>query len=182
MVVLPIVGIFFGMALGFDTLGVLVTTMPGIVCLVSGSALLWVARRWNRRLVRAASSTNLTPGLSLDLLAIAVSGGASIDRARVAVSLALKRSGLSTDLADADLADADAVLGLSERAGVPAGTLLRSEADRHRRQARGAAERKAATLSVTLMLPLGLCVLPAFMLLGVAPLMITILSSTISGF
>ncbi|MEO6942548.1 MAG: type II secretion system F family protein [Terrimesophilobacter sp.] len=182
VVVLPIVGIFFGMALGFDSLGVLVTTVPGFMCLASGSTLLWIARRWNRKLVGAASVTNLTPGLSLDLLAIAVSGGASIDRARLAVSRALTRSGLSAAVADGDMKDAEAVLSLSERAGVPAGTLLRSEAQRLRRQARGIAERKASTLAVTLMLPLGLCVLPAFMLLGVAPLMITILSSTIGGY
>jgi tight adherence protein B len=42
-------------------------------------------------------------------------------------------------------------------------------------------ERKAATLAVTLMLPLGLCILPAFMVLGVAPLLIAVISSTVTG-
>ncbi|MEO7348628.1 MAG: hypothetical protein ABIW32_02015 [Terrimesophilobacter sp.] len=80
-----------------------------------------------------------------------------------------------------DFFEANAVFDLSQRAGVPAGALLRSEADRIRREASSAAERTAETLAVTLMLPLGLCVLPAFMLLGVAPLMISVLSSTIGG-
>jgi tight adherence protein B len=31
------------------------------------------------------------------------------------------------------------------------------------------------------MLPLGLCVLPAFMLLGVAPLLLAVITSTVSG-
>jgi tight adherence protein B len=31
------------------------------------------------------------------------------------------------------------------------------------------------------MMPLGLCVLPAFMLLGVAPLLIAVLSSTVGS-
>jgi tight adherence protein B len=31
------------------------------------------------------------------------------------------------------------------------------------------------------MLPLGLCVLPAFMLVGVAPLLLSVLSSTVRG-
>ena len=66
------------------------------------------------------------------------------------------------------------VLALSSRAGVPAAALLRSEAEEARRDARSEGERKAATLSVTLMLPLGLCILPAFMLLGVAPLLISV--------
>ena len=76
----------------------------------------------------------------------------------------------------------DEVLDLSRRAGVPAAALLRSEAEQARRTARSDAEEKAARLAVTLMLPLGLCILPAFMLLGVAPLMIAVISSTASSF
>ena len=56
---------------------------------------------------------------------------------------------------------------------------MRSGADGARRAARSAGERKAATLAVTLMLPLGLCILPAFMLLAVAPLMLSVVSSTV---
>ena len=74
------------------------------------------------------------------------------------------------------------MLDLSSRAGVPAAELLRSEAEQLRRDARSAGQRRAATLSVTLMLPLGLCVLPAFMLVGVVPLLISVLSSTLTTF
>ncbi len=179
VVVLPVVGVLFGVALGFDTVGTLVSTPAGLVCLGVGLALLWAARRWNRRLVWAATPSDLTPGLALDLLAVAVSGGASIDKARATVVAAFERCGGVVDAEGA--AAADAVFGLSRRAGVPAATLLRSEANRVRREAGSAAERKAATLAVTLMLPLGLCVLPAFMLLGVAPLMMSVLSSTVDG-
>lgn len=179
VMVLPVAGVLFGIALGFDTIGTLLGTTPGLVCLGAGCALLWTARWWNRRLVRAATPTDLTPGLVLDLLAVAVSGGASIEKARTTVAGAFERTGCAVDSHD-DL-EADAVFDLSQRAGVPAGTLLRSEADRVRREASSAAERKAETLAVTLMLPLGLCVLPAFMLLGVAPLMISVLSSTVTG-
>ncbi|GAA3737543.1 hypothetical protein GCM10022239_11590 [Leifsonia bigeumensis] len=175
--VLPVVGILFGLGLGFDTLGVLFGTVSGALCLAGGAALMLVARAWNRRLLRAATPKDVTPGLSLELLSIAVSGGASLDRARRAVASALERCEL--DGRDAEL---DEVLELSRRAGVPAGALLRSEAEQSRRIARSAARQKAAALSVTLMLPLGLCVLPAFLLLGVAPLMIAVISSTAGSF
>jgi tight adherence protein B len=72
----------------------------------------------------------------------------------------------------------DAVLALSQRAGVPAAELLRSEAVERRRDARARAEEQAQTLSVRLMLPLGVCVLPAFMVLGVLPLLVTVIGST----
>lgn len=175
---MPAVGILFGMALGFDTFGTLVATTPGLACLFAGGALLFAARAWNRRLVARSTPSDLTPGLFLDLLAVAVSGGSSIDRARSAVSRAAERCGLGSSAVHL----AEPVLGLAHRAGIPAGALLRSEADRERRDAKGSADRMAARLAVSLMMPLGLCVLPAFLLLGVAPLMISLLSSTVIAF
>ena len=74
------------------------------------------------------------------------------------------------------------MLALSARAGVPAAALLRAEADEARRDARAAAQKAAAVLGVRLMIPLGVCVLPAFMALGVAPLLIAVISSTVAGF
>lgn len=177
VMVLPAVGVLFGVALGFDTLGVLFTTVPGGLCLGAGLLLLWAARRWNRRLLRGAAPQDLTPGLELELLSIAVSGGSSIERAERAVVEAMERCGL-----DAAGDDARGVLELSRRAGVPAAALLRAEAEQARAEARFAAQEKAAALSVTLMMPLGLCILPAFLLLGVAPLMIAVVSSTVVGF
>jgi tight adherence protein B len=175
--VLPVVGILFGLGLGVDTHGVLFGTVPGALCLAAGVALVLAARAWNRRLLRAARPKELTPGLPLELLSIAVSGGASLDRARRAVAAALDRCGL-----EESPGQLDEVLELSRRAGVPAGLLLRSEAEQSRRIARSSARQKAAALSVTLMLPLGVCVLPAFLLLGVAPLMIAVISSTAGSF
>lgn len=173
VVVLPFVGILFGAALGFDTIGTLFHSVPGAACLILGVILLLLARSWNGHLIAGAMPRDLTPGLALDLTAIAVSGGGAIGRARSSVATALECCGIE------ESGDVDSVLDLSRRAGIPAGRLLRSEADRVRRKVRSAANRRAAALSVTLMLPLGVCILPAFLLLGVAPLMIAVLSSTV---
>ena len=175
---LPAVGVLFGLALGFDTLGTLFRTPAGLACLAVGVSLMLAARAWNRRLVRSAAPTGHSPGLALDLVAIAVSGGASTDRATAAVEGACERSAIPLE---AERLAIDSVLALSRRAGVPAAALLRSEASEARRRARSDGARRAATLSVTLMLPLGLCILPAFMLLGVAPLLIAVISSTVAG-
>jgi len=178
VMVLPLVGILFGMALGFDSIRVLFTTPPGLVCLALGILLMLLAQLWNRRLLRGACPRNLTPGLALDLMAIAVSGGASLPRAERSVADARLTCGIDSDGSDAAIAE---VLELSRRAGVPAAALLRAEAVEARRAARSAGERTAATLAVTLMLPLGLCILPAFMVLGVVPLLIAVISSTVTG-
>jgi tight adherence protein B len=173
---LPVVGILFGLLLGFNTLGTLFTTGPGLFCLVTGAALLVGAGKWNRRMVRGAENRELTPGLRCDLMAIAVSGGGSLDRAKAAVHAALESCGLDPER---EVETVARILELSRRAGVPAAALLRSQAGELRRTARATAQKATAVLAVRLMLPLGLCVLPAFMLLGVAPLLISVISSTV---
>ncbi|TFD06480.1 MULTISPECIES: type II secretion system F family protein [unclassified Cryobacterium] len=179
VMVLPLIGVVFGSLMGFDSLHTLFATVPGWVCLGGGALLMLAAAGWNRALVRRAGPTDLTPGLRLELMAIAMSGGGSIDRSRALVQAAAERYGIAAG----DVGDpVDRVLDLSTRAGVPAAELLRSEAEQLRRDARSAGQRRAATLSVTLMLPLGLCVLPAFMLVGVVPLLLSVLSSTLTTF
>jgi tight adherence protein B len=191
---LPLIGVLFGMVLGFNILGTLFTTPIGWACLVLGCGMMWLASRWNRRLVRAAQPRDLTPGLEFDLTAIAVSGGGSLDRARAAVAAAMERFGRPVaEVAHpeavaqptsrrVELSRAlDAVLDLSRRAGVPAAELLRSEASERRRAARADVQERAQALSIRLMLPLGVCVLPAFMVLGVVPLLVSVISSTSIG-
>ncbi|HEX4057657.1 MAG TPA: type II secretion system F family protein [Galbitalea sp.] len=174
VLVLPAIGLVFGTLLGFNTLGTLLTTPIGWCCLVVGSSLLYAAARWNRRMVRSALPREQTPGLELELLAIGISGGGAIDRARASVSEVLARYSISAARGDSAV---DIVLELSRRAGVPAAALLRSEAAESRRAARSEAAEAAQALSVRLMIPLGVCVLPSFMLLSVVPLVVTVLSS-----
>ncbi len=176
---LPVVGILFGSLLGFNTLQMLFLTAPGWACLAGGSVLMFVADRWNRRLVQSARARYPTPGLELDLTAIAMTGGGSVDGARALVDTAAERFALHRGESTATV---DRVLALSVRAGAPAAELLRSEADQVRRQARSDGQHRVATLSVTLMIPLGVCVLPAFMLVGVLPLLMAVLSSTVLVF
>lgn len=176
---LPVIGLLFGSLMGFNTLRMLFLTLPGWLCLVAGAALMFAADRWNRRLVSTARARDPTPGLEFDLTAIAMGGGGSVDRARAIVEDTVVRFALHR--ADATAAIGQ-VLDLSVRAGVPAAELLRAEAEQLRRDARAEGQRRAATLEVTLMIPLGVCVLPAFMLVGVVPLLMTVLSSTLTAF
>lgn len=171
---LPAVGLALGGVLGFDVLGTLLS-VPGAICVGAGGILILVAVRWNRRLIAAARDLDATPGLALELYAVALAGGASIDRARALVGTACAEAGLELDT------DVDAVLAFARDAGVPAVVLLRSEADGRRRAARALAATRAARLETKLLLPLGLCVLPAFVLLAVVPIALAIISSTVVG-
>lgn len=174
MLWLPLVGLLLGTALGFDTMTVLLTQPAGWFCLTAGLGLLLAARAWTRTLVRRATPAPGIPGIRAELLVVALTGGAAIVRARALVEQEITGETVPAD----DEQSIDRVLRLSAAAGVPAVELLRAEADRARRDARTAGRTGAARLSSRLLLPLGVCTLPAFMLLGVAPLILSVLSTT----
>ncbi|MGI9821752.1 type II secretion system F family protein [Agromyces sp. Marseille-Q5079] len=174
---LPLVALAFGSVLGFDTAGVLLGNPIGVLCLLLGLAFLAIARRWSASLARRAAAFDDDAGLELELLAIAMAGGASVERARACVASALA----AHRIPPASGAAVAETISLAERAGAPLVDLLRAEARRHRRIARTEAATRGAALGVRLMLPLGACVLPAFVLLGVAPLLISVVTGTLGG-
>ncbi len=59
--------------------------------------------------------------------------------------------------------------------GAPSSALLYAHAARLRRERNRAAEKRAAALGVKLVVPLGLCSLPAFVCLGVVPVLLGLL-------
>jgi pilus assembly protein TadC len=131
-------------------------------------------------LVAAAVRAGLPPGRALEAAvdALAATGTHETALRRVAVQLSWGSSpedawrGLTGEDARWDeLADA---LLLSTRTGAPAASLLTSAAASARAARRWDAEAAAARLSALLVLPLGLCTLPAFLLLGVVPVVITL--------
>jgi tight adherence protein B len=168
---MPPFGLLLGFALGFDTLRVITTQPAGIVCVVVGLLLVLAARLWTTRLVRSAQPDGRTPGMHTELVAVALSGGVSIERALRLVADCLPGAG------DAS-ARTGGALELSQAAGVPAIELLRASSAQERQDARISGRLKAAKLSSRLLIPLGVCTLPAFLLLGVAPLLLSVLATT----
>ncbi|MFB4352842.1 type II secretion system F family protein [Microbacterium sp. LS_15] len=168
---MPFAGLVLGFALGFDTLGIVATNTVGAGCVVAGLALVLAARAWTAHLLRQARPRPGTPGMQAELVAVALSGGASVDRALRLVG----------DTGASRLDDGQrlgAVLDLSRSAGVPAVELLRASAAQDRHSSRVDGRLRAARLSTRLLIPLGVCTLPAFLLLGVAPLLLSVLAST----
>ena len=65
--------------------------------------------------------------------------------------------------------------------GAPPTDSLRASGDAERQRQRAAAKLAAAQLAVRLVLPLGLCLLPAFILIGLVPIMISLGSLLVLG-
>lgn len=137
-------------------------------------------------LVRAALTTGVAVPRALDAVGRAV-GGPDGERLRAAaaalphgvtwdvawgrggVDSGRRRAGRRPPAAWEPLADA---LEPVWTAGVAPGPLLRAHADALRARRRAATRTAAARLGVRLVLPLGLCLLPAFVLLGLVPVVL----------
>lgn len=68
-------------------------------------------------------------------------------------------------------------LAFAALTGAPSASILYAQAARERRESFRAAEKRAAALGVKLVVPLGLCSLPAFICLGIVPVLIAMLPS-----
>ena len=165
---LPLVALALSAALGFDPIPALSHPI-GLTCMVLGGALMVLTWRWTAALVARAQPGDAIPGLGAEIVAIALCGGVSIPQA---IAVAENAARMPVDRATRD------VLDLSRSAGAPAVELLRADAAARRQSARTEGRLRAATLSGRLLLPLGVCTLPAFLLLGVAPMLLSVLTTT----
>lgn len=176
VMVLPVVGLGFGLALGLDVLGAALGGGLGTMSVLAGAALLVAAWAWSRAIVRRAARGDPAPGIALDLVAVALAGGGAADRARAVAASALADAGVVAGGWD----EVDAALDLARRAGVPVRGLLLAEATAARMRARLDGEARAQRAAVQLALPLGACVLPAFSLLVIVPLVVSMLEGALT--
>jgi tight adherence protein B len=175
---LPAAGVLLALLIGVDLVGT-VTNPVGLASVLAGLALVHAGRRWTHRLLAAAAPPAPTAGLGYELLAVAAAGGRGPEAALQLTREHLVAVGCQLD--DIEQVALEGLVALSRSAGAPLGELARAEALEARMAARTAARRTAERLGVRLMLPLGACVLPAFLLIGVVPILLGIVSSTLAG-
>lgn len=81
----------------------------------------------------------------------------------------------SSDVRTPELLAVRDALGFAALTGAPSSAILYAQAARLRRERFRTAEKRAAALGVKLVVPLGLCSLPAFICLGVVPVLLALL-------
>lgn len=168
---LPLIGLLVSAALGVDALGFLTSSALGWTSLIVAVVLMLGAWRWSRAMIGEAMPGPGFLSPALDLLAIATSGGASPEVARGRVDDALMRHGLDAPESYA----LDRLPALSRRVGIPLRALAVAEASWLRARAKANAAEKSAALSVKILIPLGALVLPAFVIVGVIPVVFALL-------
>lgn len=178
---LPVFGLLLGSTWGAGAVQALVGTPIGWTCCAVATGLVLLGRTWTARLVRRATPDGHVPGILLDAWAVAVSGGGSWAAGGQAVQTAFgpRVPSAAPGSLRGEEEQLREVLGLAQRAGVPAAALLRAAAEDVRDDAAATGLEAAERLAVRLVLPLGVCVLPAFVLVGVVPVVVGVLSSTV---
>lgn len=171
---LPLLAIGLGQLLGFNPLAVLVTPL-GWLLLGIGAFFLVCGLLWIHKLIRAAENAEQLTGFECELLVLALRGGLSLIKAKKLVADKICESGsawLNTD----ELADSGAagtVSNLMQSTGTGAAQLLLETAAKKRRIAAENLETGAEKLGSRVLLPLGVCILPAFVVLGVIPVVVS---------
>jgi hypothetical protein len=132
-------------------------------------------------LVAAMLDAGCGIGRSLELVAAAASPSYRNALRPVVAALAIgadwETSWRSSEGHSAEVLALRDALGFAALTGAPSSAILYAQAARMRRERFRAAEKRAASLSVKLVIPLGLCSLPAFICLGVVPVLLALVPS-----
>jgi tight adherence protein B len=193
---LPFAGVVMASLLGFDVLGALTGSVLGGVLTVLGALLSVAGALWSRRIVASARPVLREPGLVHELAGVALGGGlplvAAVQLARAVadpvgrlLAPAPPRTGrkrvheVHPSPLDEALRDIEAVVATAHRSGASLRPLLLARADLRRRRQATSERARIERLPSALLAPLGLCSLPAFLLLGVAPALVAVVSSTV---
>ena len=175
---LPIVALLMGALLGFDPLAVLLSFAGAVIATVGG-VLLFLGVYWAKALTDRLASAEWVSGLECELCWIALSGGASQQRALRRVVNVVDRFGVSWVKLSSMCSEGSAqgVLRVATAHGTPAGPMLLAEANAARVRTITELEREAERLAVRALLPIGVCVLPSFIVLGVLPVLFAVMGS-----
>jgi tight adherence protein B len=116
--------------------------------------------------------------MAAEVMAISLASGQSLSHAQSWASEVAQKYSTHAEISSAELAQCDRYVQLASLTGVALSPLLRAQAQVERNTAREEAQMRVEKLSVQLMIPLGVCVLPAFIAVGVLPLVASVISST----
>jgi Flp pilus assembly protein TadB len=197
LMVLPLLALALGHSIGANALDILLHTHTGLICTAIAVVLQLAGLAWTDRLSRSRTDPLHTElAVASDLMAAALRAGSPVPSAVLNVGEVIEgplsaslmqigrelAAGVSPKQAWQRIAGLDgsqrlinAAWRTSESGAAMSGALTRCADDlrvdaAHERQAR------VQRASVLLMLPLGLCFLPAFLLAGLVPVVLAVVS------
>ncbi|NDE88503.1 MAG: hypothetical protein EB055_00770 [Micrococcales bacterium] len=176
VIFLPLVTIVLAQFLGMDIIGTILAKPALLVSLSLGILLLAGARFISNRLISKASPKANNLGCYLLGVAIASSAGLSINQAQN-LAAEIYQECFRCLPSEMELKAMAEVSALVSRTGSSVGDALRKQAENLQSEMTTKSEIAIEKLQIKLLLPLGLAVLPAFVLIAVVPLMVSMVGS-----
>ena len=173
---LPLISLVLAQLVGMNPLAAITGSQIGLISVCLGSGLLVLGRQWSRRLLAKAVPDTLDPGAYLDCVLIGLQAGLPLQVARARASENYQGAFEAMPSA-ADENALDEAAELSRNSGAALSEILLANADRFRDDLRYEISNRIARLGIKLMIPLGVAVLPAFILLSIVPIAISLLSN-----
>jgi tight adherence protein B len=166
---LPLLAVIFAELLGLPTISSAIETSLGALAVGIGLILLIIARVISLRMLDKAKPREADPGAFLDAVVIGLSAGLS---PKASSSLAQNKSVLNfgEKVSGEQLSQLQDAVSVSEQSGIALSGILSARADALRHRLWNRRRQDLAKLSISLLLPLGLAALPAFVFLAVVPL------------
>lgn len=178
---LPLLALLLAQLVGMNPLKAIFGSLLGALSVSIGAGLMVIGRLWTNRLLAKALPNPDDPeaidrGAYLDCVLIGLQAGLPLDQAKQSANLEFEAGFATKPLAENNQA-LDAAAELSRKTGAALTQILMANADAFREEQRFEIATRISKLGVQLMIPLGLAVLPAFVLLAIVPIAISLLAN-----
>lgn len=185
---LPLVALALAQLVGMNPARAIIGSPLGLISVCLGVGLLVLGHKWSKRLLAKALPNTGDPGAFIDCVLIGLQAGLPLQQARnyAATEYQVVYSGDAVSQqnagqlgvpSEADEAALNEAAELSRNSGAALTQLLSATADRFRDELRFEISNRIARLGIRLMIPLGVAVLPAFILISIVPIAISLLSN-----
>jgi tight adherence protein B len=175
---LPVASVFLASFSGFAVIPFLFGTLVGWLLMGAAGMLMVCARWWSNRLIIRAGNSSWAAGMPSAVLAQCLRAGVAAPTAVEVGKLIPIEGYYSPADAESDMLSAYAAIERGQEWGVPAAALLDAQAELAQRRESERLREVSERLAVSILIPLGVCVLPAFIVVGVVPIVAVMLSST----
>lgn len=174
MLTLPAISVVLAGGLGMNILHFFFANVFGTACLLTGALLTGAGWWWSRQLVSRISTDAVRREITAIVIVAGLRAGVGVKTTTDALTRHLGTRA-SPDDAQQHLQKLET---LSSTWGVPLADLLMSEVHQSRDTAVARLRKQCAELAERLLIPLGACVLPAFIALGVAPIVFELITTS----
>ena len=173
---LPVLALVLGQAVGMNPIGAIFHSPLGALSVSLGLGLMVAGRQWTRRLLGKALPAHNDPGAYLDCVLIGLQAGLPLSAAQAEATQEYQDA-FEQPPEPQNFERLENAAELSRSTGAAISQILIAEADAFREQHKYLVATRISKLGVQLMIPLGVAVLPAFILLSIVPIAISLLSN-----